>query len=152
MTHSGLRHFYFSDLGALHGIVELLDQLLAGRIDSARRSCSRNETVSGEKRKARALSSIPLHTEGFAAPRYSVANAARLRHYDVRRLRANEGSARWPKCDPRNGSDKTASVTRGELDLKSMTIGDGLDDREAETVSFDARRGGSEEPIEDPRK
>jgi hypothetical protein len=33
-----------------------------------------------------------------------------------------------------------------------MTIGDGLDDREAETVAFDARRGGSEEPIEDPRK
>jgi hypothetical protein len=33
-----------------------------------------------------------------------------------------------------------------------MTIGDGLNDREAETVAFDAGRGGSEEPIEDPRK
>jgi hypothetical protein len=81
-----------------------------------------------------------------------LASAARLRYYDVRTSGPNEGSARWPKCDARNGSDKAASVAWAELDLKIMPVGDGLDDREAETASFDARRGGSEEPIEDPRK
>jgi hypothetical protein len=83
---------------------------------------------------------------------YSLASSARPRRYDVRTLGANQVSALWPKCDARNGSDKAASITEAEFNLKIMTIGDGLNDREAETVAFDAGRGGSEEPIEDPRK